>query len=521
LVQSARRNLVASASPITPSDRLDVLIHAVAQLSETVRAEIHGDGPERQQLDRLTHAYGLSSRIRITSSSPDRHAGFAVYPSRHNAATAPLRPGDSAVGSVILNDGPRSLGAERSRESSPTGGAAPPRVVDSMAGLLDAVSAPRDEPAPLLGDARKLRGHRVGIVTNYPTHYRVPLFNLLGKRLSEAGVPMRVFFTAADPRARTWMVPEPVQFEHEFLRGVRVTGSAGDMPLALESRLGKFAPTLLLTGGFSPLSSARVARFARRRGIPVGVWSGQIPTRREANSGLRRIQRRRLIRRLDYAIAYGFESGEYLRGLAPDLPCVYGRNTAPFPPRSDGRARRTVEILALSRAVAGKNLGVVIDAVRLLDLPCRLRIAGGGPELAVLERRIDGDERVELLGAVNSNRVGELYRDADIFMCPSSSDVFGLVLVEALAAGLAVVTSERPGAAGDLAVPGRNCLVPEGEGPSAWAATLRTLIEEEGLRRTLGEAAAATVRNRWTMQHAVGAMICGLALGADRAGRRA
>src|SRR6185295_2220006 len=117
------------------------------------------------------------------------------------------------------------------------------------------------------------------------------------------------------------------------------------------------------------------------RGTAVGVWSGEVASRRTAKSPLRRTQRRRLIRSASFGIAYGYRGREYLRLLAPTLPCVYGRNTVPFS-RPVGReiSGEALEILTVSRAVAGKGLEVLIDAVRMLtDLPLRLTIAGGGP----------------------------------------------------------------------------------------------------------------------------------------------
>jgi glycosyltransferase involved in cell wall biosynthesis len=487
-------------------------------LPETVDAELHGDGPIRGQLERLREAYGVTGRVHISPAPPDppRSGSIAIYPSRHNAATAPLSPGDASGGSVIVDDRPRSATeADRSMPSNRPS-AARPYVVRSMATLLDAVCPPGSGSPPLLGDASRLDGQRVGIVTNYPTHYRVSLFNQLAERLDEGGASMRVFFTDADPNRRRWMQPEPSGFEHEFLRAVPIRGAATDVPLKLGARLSAFEPTCLVTGGFSPLTSSRVARFARRRGIPCGVWSGEIRTLPTAKSRFRGPQRRRLLRNLSFGIAYGYESGEYLREVAPGLPTVYGRNTVPFPSEPSPVRRETVEILAVSRAVPRKGLEILIEAVRLLGVTCQLTIAGGGPELSNLRRQAGGDRRIRLLGAVASDRIGDLYREADIFAFPTRAEPFGLVLVEAFAAGLAVVTSAVPGAVGDLAVPGRNCLLVTDHEPASWAAALRRVVEDRSLRQALGKEASATVRRRWTIEHAAGAMICGLTLSAAR-----
>lgn len=488
-----------------PEDRLDLVIHAAAQLPSDVTVRIHGDGPLRGQLETLATAYGIEGHVSFESALDPCTDGTRIYPSRHNATTAPIPPGSADGGSLILDDGSQ-------RREAPQGA----RVVGTMAELVGELSAADDAPAPKCADAKLLEGQRVAIVTNYPTHYRVPLFNSMARRLSNVGAEMRVFFTDAHPRRRVWMRPEALCFESEALRSLRVPGTTTDLPLALKTRLQRYRPSLLLVGGFSPLVAGRAASLASRRGTAVGIWSGEIASRRTANSPLRRIQRRRLMRSASFGIAYGSRGREYLRLLAPTLPCVYGRNTVPFP-RPAGRDDRgdVVEILTVSRAVQGKGLDVLIDAVHMLaDLPLRLKIAGGGPMLTRLRRRADGDDRIRVLGAVESNRVGDLYDAADIFAFPSTFDVFGLVIVEAFAAGLAVAASTAPGATSDLAVHNRNCLLVEDHTPETWAASLRRLIEDAALRRTLGDAARATVERRWTLDHATDAMIAGLSLGA-------
>ena len=502
---SAGRQLIVSSRSLAPEDRIDLVIHAAAQLSPDFTVRIHAPGPPPAQLKALAAAYGIAGRVSFEPGIDGAPAGTRIYPSRHNAATAPIRPGAAGQKALILDDG------SQPGEASP--GA---RVVRSMAELLGELSAADDPPAPRCANGGFLDGQRVAIVTNYPTHYRVPLFNSMAARLSKAGASMRVLFTDAHRQRRQWMRPEAIAFEHEMLRSARLPGTSSEIPLFLEGRLREYRPSLVLVGGFSPLVAGRAASLASRRGAAVGIWSGEIASRRTARSRLRRTQRLRLLRRASFGIAYGYRGREYLRALAPTLPCVYGRNTVSFsPPPARASSSEAVEILAVSRAVPGKGLDVLIDAIRTLnDLSLRLTIAGGGPLLARLRRQANGDDRIRIVGAVDSDRVGDLYEAADIFVFPSQFDVFGLVIVEAFAAGLAVVASDVPGAVSDLAVPGGNCLLAEEHTPQAWADALRLLVENSELRRTLGEAARATVENRWSMDHATDAMIAGLTLGA-------
>ena len=102
-----------------------------------------------------------------------------------------------------------------------------------------------------------------------------------------------------------------------FLRGLDLSRDRGRrvVPLDLEARLRAFDPTTVLVGGFSPVVAGRVARYARRRGVSFGVWSGELASRPTARQRHRRRQRIRLLTQADYAVAYGSRAAAYLRSL--------------------------------------------------------------------------------------------------------------------------------------------------------------------------------------------------------------
>lgn len=151
---------------------------------------------------------------------------------------------------------------------------------------------------------------------------------------------------------------------------------------------------------------------------------------------------------------YGHASAEYLRSLKADLPLVYGRNSTAIPdePAARNADRAVVEILAVGQAIRRKGFDIVIDAMaQLEDLPCRLTVVGEGEQREALARRAAGRGNVRVAGALPSDRILDAYRQADLFLFPTRSDVFGLVLVEAMGAGLATIASTSPGDRG----PGR------------------------------------------------------------------
>jgi glycosyltransferase involved in cell wall biosynthesis len=76
-----------------------------------------------------------------------------------------------------------------------------------------------------------------------------------------------------------------------------------------------------------------------------------------------------------------------------------------------------------------------IEAFLALDLPGTKRVVGDGPARAALERKYPA---VRFTGALTGEDLVRAYGGADVFVFPSRTDTFGLVLLEALACGLTV-----------------------------------------------------------------------------------
>jgi glycosyltransferase involved in cell wall biosynthesis len=475
--REAQRRLVVSDA-VRDLRRSSLLaVHVLAQGPRSLRASIpRGEASERCRA--LARAYGVEERLEVRA--------------RAEAA---------AVDGVLPVDASAS----------------------TPASLLARCGAPAAADAAAL--AGSLAGARVAVITNIPIHYRVALFRTLSRRLAAAGASLHVCFTAGVPRDRPWIEPSGLDFEHTMLSGLDLGRGRGrrTAPRSLGRHLDGLAPDLVVCGGFSPLVSGRAAAWCRRRRVPFGLWSGEIASRPTAHGRLRRRQRRSLLREVDFAVAYGWRSALYLDELDQNVPVVLGRSSTVLPARTPPRTagRGPLELLAVSRAERQKALDVVVDAVlQREDVDVSLTVVGDGPELASLRERAAGSERVRFAGALPNADVLAAYTGADAFAFPSRYDIFGLVLVEAMAAGLGVITSEAPGAVADLAVHGENCVVVPNGDAGAWGDAVAALARSPALCSAFGDAAAATIRGRWTLDHAADGMLAALRLGVDgRSGR--
>jgi glycosyltransferase involved in cell wall biosynthesis len=151
--------------------------------------------------------------------------------------------------------------------------------------------------------------------------------------------------------------------------------------------------------------------------------------------------------------------------------------TLPVAPSADARAQLRAQLGiaadapvfgALGRAEHGKGFDLLVDAFLQLDIPdAWLVIAGQGRELEALRRRAAGHPRIVLPGFVERPR--DWLDMFDVFVSAARDEPFGLVLLEAMEAGLPIVATASFGARHLAPVFGSE-LVPCGDVPALSAA---------------------------------------------------
>jgi glycosyltransferase involved in cell wall biosynthesis len=152
---------------------------------------------------------------------------------------------------------------------------------------------------------------------------------------------------------------------------------------------------------------------------------------------------------------------------------------------------RTPVVLYIGRLVPEKGQTILLEAVARLTgrgIDVQLQLAGDGELRAELERtaaRLEIADRVSFLGAVGQEELRELYEEAAVFCLPSFAEGVPVVLMEAMAMGLPVVTTRIAGIpelveherSGILVAPGRTDELTD---------SLAGLLEEPELRLNLG-----------------------------------
>lgn len=163
-----------------------------------------------------------------------------------------------------------------------------------------------------------------------------------------------------------------------------------------------------------------------------------------------------------------------------------------------GLGPEDVVLLYTGRLSREKNLPLLLEAFRRLAAAVpsvRLVLVGDGPLRETLQRSVADwglSGRVRLTGAVAPDRIATFYRAADLYVFPSVTETQGLVVVEAMAAGLPVVAVASE-VSEEVLADGRAGLV---VAPSAdeLARACRRLVEDDALRREMGRAAQQAAR---------------------------
>lgn len=163
-------------------------------------------------------------------------------------------------------------------------------------------------------------------------------------------------------------------------------------------------------------------------------------------------------------------------------------------------------VLFVGRLVYYKGIDVLLEAVR--DTLVTVAIAGDGPmrlEWEHLARSYGLEDQVHFLGEVDDEDLPALYAAARAFVLPSQapSEAFGLVQLEAMAAGLPMVVARASAGVVSVHDGDKTALLVDRGSSEALREALVRVWEDDALARQLGDAARARVRAFYELDHVV------------------
>lgn len=309
----------------------------------------------------------------------------------------------------------------------------------------------------------------IWLITNIPTPYRVPLFNELNRQMASSGYRLKIIFCAMGYPRRQWNINvDNFEFEWHCLGGRAMKfGKNGKTSFTFPHLIREFRkdrPAAVIVSGFS-IATAKFWLLSFFMKSPYAIWSGEIG--RRGVSLIFRIYRRRLVKRASAFVSYGTLAERYIISMGADSErCFIAINTVDTEYfLGDGGAGHgqksisegdTKHFICVGDLIPGKRPDCLIHAIGELAKSRRdfiLDFVGDGQEHENLQhqsKRLGVEDLVIFHGYLQRSEVAEKISAATCMLFPSKIDVWGLVLVEGMAAGKPCISSVFAGATSDL-----------------------------------------------------------------------
>jgi glycosyltransferase involved in cell wall biosynthesis len=212
-----------------------------------------------------------------------------------------------------------------------------------------------------------------------------------------------------------------------------------------------------------------------------------------------------------------FPSNTYQQRLAGALPVIkqkavaihHGINPDQFAGSENlihmPQARRYV--LCVAALVEWKGLDVLIEAVQPLlvaDPSLNLVIVGDGPLRDSLEKLASSlgiQDQTQLLGSRDGSEVAKLLHGCEVFVLPSRTESFGIVVVEAFASKTPVIAT-AVGGIPEIIEHEKNGLLVQPDDPTGLREAIRRVLTQKNLKKILSENGYRTFTSRFCLHHA-------------------
>ncbi len=339
-------------------------------------------------------------------------------------------------------------------------------------------------------------------MTNVPSPYRVDFFNELGKYCE-----LTVLFekNTSDERDASWK-------QHNFrnFQGIVMKGKSLGVDVAFCPEVIKYLKKdrydhIICTGFNSPTTMLAIT-WLRLRGIPYYLESdGGFA---KSGKGFKESVKRHFIRGAkgyfstakandEYYLCYGATQDKLIRY---PFSSVHDADVLPELPADDKKKQLRDKLgmqeekiaLYVGRMLDLKGVDILLHAAKDLAPQIGLYMVGGEPSEAyrmILEQYDLG--HVHFRSFQTKEGLSDYYQAADVFVMPTRGDVWGLVLNEAMAKGLPVISTDRCIAALEMVKDRQTGVVVPVEDADALAGAINRLLEDPALLREYSKNALA------------------------------
>jgi glycosyltransferase involved in cell wall biosynthesis len=355
----------------------------------------------------------------------------------------------------------------------------------------------------------------------------LPLFQKLSEHYN---LDLTIIFLSSSEKNRKWQGKLKNKFKFKILNGFTLNIYKGDQLIPLhfnpsivkELFRGKY--DVVISGGYASFTNQLAFLICKFANVKFALWSES--TKNESGI-LRKLFRpliRAIVRGSDAIIVPGVAARDYIISEGGDsdsifvspFNCVENETFVKMSRHFEKNKSKIKEkfgisskkvILYVGQLVSRKNPELLIKSYSNVikhRKDVALILVGDGPlkkKLLKIKQNL-GLNDVIFAGYVPDEALYRFYSISDIFVLPSKQEVWGLVLNEAMASGLPIITTNLVGASGDLVVNGYNGIIIREITASQLTKTLLYLLKNENIRKELGNNARNTVLKNFNYERA-------------------
>lgn len=346
---------------------------------------------------------------------------------------------------------------------------------------------------------------KILFITNIPAPYRIDFFNELGKLCK-----LTVVFEArrAAGVRFNWNEEGAAHFTAVFLSDGDIQENRVDRRILPYIRRGEYDRIVATSYGYYTETAALLKM--RLTGVPyaIEIDGGVV---RPGENPVKRLLKRFLIRGAERLYSSGAASDRVFLhyGASGDRIFRYPFTSLmdadllslPLSPEEKRAAKAALGItgeklvLSVGQFIHRKGYDLLLSAAGSLQTGTELVIIGGTPTEEY--RRIVAEQgltNVRFLPFLEKEPLRRWLLAADVFVLPTREDMWGLVVNEAMACALPVVTTDRCNAGVELVENGINGYITPIEDGAAQVDRVNAILRDDGLRTRMGEASLKKIR---------------------------
>lgn len=349
---------------------------------------------------------------------------------------------------------------------------------------------------------------RLVLITEIIAPYRIPVFNALAR---QEGIDLHVIFLAeTDSSQRSWHVyKDEIRFSYQVLPSWRrrFRKHYAVLNWGLGAALRQARPDAIVCGGYNYLVSWAALWWAKRRQVPFLLWVESTARDKRSGQAVVEFLKTKFMRSCQAFLVPGKSSFEYLRNYDVPEEIIF---TAPNAVDTELFARRAEEarraastqrralhlparyFLFVGRLVPEKGIFDLLEAYNKVapQLPeWGLVFVGEGSAEPELRKRAESmvHGSAQIPGFAQRDQLASYYGLADVFVFPTHTDPWGLVVNEAMACGLPVIATSAAGCTADLVQDGWNGWVVTAGDVDQLSNAMQQLSQQGDVRLRMGQ----------------------------------